>query len=115
MRAYPHELSGGMQQRAAIALGIQNEPRLLLADEPTTALDMTIQAQLLKLPVQLRAELGTATPFATHHASPAPGICPPALLTYPGHALARRAVSACSAPCGGRGARSARCCGRHSW
>jgi peptide/nickel transport system ATP-binding protein len=64
--AYPHELSGGMRQRAMIAMALANEPRLLLADEPTTALDVTVQAQILALLTRLRAELGMALVIVTH-------------------------------------------------
>ncbi len=65
-RAYPHELSGGMRQRAMVAIGIANHPRLLIADEPTTALDVTIQAQVLDLLASLRRERGMALVFITH-------------------------------------------------
>jgi peptide/nickel transport system ATP-binding protein len=65
-RAYPHELSGGMRQRAMIAMALANEPRLLLADEPTTALDVTVQASILALLRRLREELGMALVIVTH-------------------------------------------------
>jgi peptide/nickel transport system ATP-binding protein len=65
-RAYPHELSGGMRQRAMIAIALANEPRLLFADEPTTALDVTVQAQILALLRRLREELGMALVIVTH-------------------------------------------------
>ena len=63
---YPHELSGGMRQRVMIAMSLACNPKLLIADEPTTALDVTIQAQVLRLMRQLQEELGTAIIFITH-------------------------------------------------
>ena len=65
-RSYPHEFSGGMRQRAMIAMALVNEPRLLIADEPTTALDVTVQAQILELLARLRRELGMALIVITH-------------------------------------------------
>jgi peptide/nickel transport system ATP-binding protein len=66
LRQYPHELSGGLRQRMLIAMALMCGPDLLLADEPTTALDVTIQAELLRLLAELRSELGMAMIFITH-------------------------------------------------
>jgi oligopeptide/dipeptide ABC transporter ATP-binding protein len=65
-RQYPHEFSGGMRQRAMIAMAISNDPELLIADEPTTALDVTIQAQILEVLKQVQEATGTAIVFITH-------------------------------------------------
>jgi oligopeptide/dipeptide ABC transporter ATP-binding protein len=66
LRAYPHEFSGGMRQRAMIAMALANDPKVLIADEPTTALDVTIQAQILQLLERLSRDLGLAVIMITH-------------------------------------------------
>jgi peptide/nickel transport system ATP-binding protein len=66
LESYPHEFSGGMRQRAMIAMALSNDPRVLIADEPTTALDVTVQAQILELIAELQAQLGMGVVIITH-------------------------------------------------
>ena len=83
-KMYPHELSGGMRQRVCIAIGLACNPRLIIADEPTTALDVTIQAQVLALMKELNERLGTATILITHNLGCASSICDRIIVMYGG-------------------------------
>ena len=86
-RAYPHELSGGMRQRAMIAMGLTTAPSVLIADEPTTALDVTIQAQILDLLKHVNAEFGTATILITHNLGVVAGMCERMMVMYAGRVI----------------------------
>ncbi|GAB4175009.1 MAG: ABC transporter ATP-binding protein [Terrimicrobiaceae bacterium] len=81
---YPHQLSGGMQQRVMIAMALSCRPKLLVADEPTTALDVTIQAQILKLLKQLRADYGMGLMLITHNFAIIRGLCDHVAVMYRG-------------------------------
>ncbi len=87
MRQYPHEFSGGMRQRAMIAMALICSPRLLIADEPTTALDVTIQAQILDLMRDLQKQTGMAIIFITHNLGVVAEICDHVTVMYAGHVM----------------------------
>ena len=81
---YPHQFSGGMRQRAMIAMGLANAPSILIADEPTTALDVTVQAQILELLRDLNKDLKTAIIMITHNMGVVAGLCSRVIVMYAG-------------------------------
>lgn len=84
LRSYPHELSGGMRQRILIASAFAAEPKLIVADEPTTALDVTVQKQILKLIAEMQAKHGTALLFVTHDLGVVSKVCQSLSVLYGG-------------------------------
>ena len=87
INSYPHQFSGGMRQRVALAMGMSNEPALLIADEPTTALDVTIQAQILELLRELNSDFGTAIVLISHDLGVIAGLCSRVLVMYAGEVV----------------------------
>ncbi|MER9390319.1 ABC transporter ATP-binding protein [Mesorhizobium sp. M0435] len=89
---YPYEMSGGMRQRAMIAMALACSPELLIADEPTTALDVTIQAQILRLVLELKERMGTAVMFITHDLGVVAETCQRVIVMYAGRIVEQASV-----------------------
>jgi peptide/nickel transport system ATP-binding protein len=87
VRDYPHQFSGGMRQRAMIAMALACSPQLLIADEPTTALDVTIQAQILRLMLELKERIGAAILLITHDLGVVAETCQRVIVMYAGRAV----------------------------
>lgn len=92
LKHYPHQFSGGMRQRAMIAMALACRPKLLIADEPTTALDVTIQAQILKLMLELKELFGTAILLITHNLAVVAEMCDRVVVMYAGQVIEKANV-----------------------
>ncbi len=92
IRLYPHEFSGGMRQRVMIAMALLCKPDLLIADEPTTALDVTVQAQIMHLLAELQQEFGMATVLITHDLGVVAGFCREVIVLYGGRVMEKSPV-----------------------
>jgi peptide/nickel transport system ATP-binding protein len=92
MSNYPHEMSGGMRQRVMIAMALINNPRVLIADEPTTALDVTTQAQILELIRRLRSDFDSAIIMITHDLGVVAELCDDVIVMYGGRVVERGTV-----------------------
>ena len=92
VRLYPHEFSGGMRQRVMIAMALLCKPDLLIADEPTTALDVTVQAQIMRLLGDLQRDLGMATILITHDLGVVAGFCEEVIVMYGGQVMEQSPV-----------------------